>query len=63
MNIAKERRAIEAALDSYRQQLDFFTDELLSLRPIHRRLELCRGVRSYPEGQPGFLHRFGALHA
>lgn len=33
MNIAKERRAIEAALDSYRQQLDGFTDDAFVSTP------------------------------
>ncbi len=33
MNIAKERRAIEAALDSYRQQLDGFTEEAFATTP------------------------------
>ncbi|TFF35209.1 DinB family protein [Mucilaginibacter psychrotolerans] len=33
MNIAKERRAIEAALDSYREQLDSFTGEAFAATP------------------------------
>jgi len=33
MNIAKERRAIEAALDIYRELLDTYTDEQFALTP------------------------------
>jgi hypothetical protein len=33
MNIAKERRAIEAALDTYRELLDTYTDERFTLTP------------------------------
>jgi hypothetical protein len=33
MNIAKERRAIETALDSYREQLDGFTEEQFATTP------------------------------
>jgi hypothetical protein len=34
MNIAKERRAIDAALDSYRNQLDGFTEEAFATTPV-----------------------------
>jgi len=33
MNIAKERRAIEAAIDNYRAQLDSFTEEVFTATP------------------------------